>query len=106
MGPPLGPGERLASCRLLDGPGPGCGLLMRPRRVTQARSPRGAGARKWRKALSRPRAPHFPVPGQVSVLPGPAARLAGFGAGAAFRGLHVTKAAHAVALRRGPAGQK
>ena len=67
--------------RLLDGPGPGCGLLRRPRRVTQARSPRGAGARKWREALSRPRAPHFPVPGQVSVLPGPAARLALFGPG-------------------------
>lgn len=74
--------------------------------MTQARSPRGAGARKWRGALSRPRAPHFPVPGQVSVLPGPAARLAGFGAGAAFRGLHVTKARARGGAAPGAAGQK
>lgn len=75
--------------RLLDGPG--CGLLRRPRRVTLARSPRGAEARKWREA-SAGRAP------RTSQSPGksPCSRDLRLGLPssvlvAAFQCLHVTK---------------
>lgn len=79
MGPPLGPGGVLVSRQAAGWPG------LRPPKEASKGDPSPLPSRGWGPemagGLSRPRAPHFPEPGQVSVLPGPAARLALFGPG-------------------------